>query len=470
MTGPQLDLRALAREQPIHFVGVGGVGMFALAELLLRQGGRVSGCDVKESPALDDLRALGAEIHVGHDGLHVEQASALVVTSAVPADHPEVLRARERGIPVLKRGQALGACVNAGYVVAIAGTHGKTTTTAMATEVLAKAGKNPTGLVGGRVPGWPGNLRFGSDDLFVVEADEYDRSFHTLTPDVAVVTNLEADHLDVYGNLEGVREGFLTFLRGMRNGGRIVACADDHGAASLLPGAGSAGYSYGTSAGSMLRGIDVRVTSTTTSCRVVEEGVGVGELTLSIGGVHNLRNALAAAAVSRALGAEWAAILEALASFRGVRRRFERLGEASGVIVIDDYAHHPTEIEATLLAAHSMFPGARIVAAFQPHLYSRTRDFADAFGVSLASADLAYVTDVFPAREAPILGITGEAVVAALEQAGLSEVRYVAEVGALAQALLDELRPGDVLITLGAGSIEDVGQPVLDGLEARAHA
>ncbi len=470
MTGMHVDLRALAREHPIHFVGVGGAGMFALAELLLRQGGRVSGCDLKESQALDDLRALGAEIHVGHDEVHVEQVSALVVTSAVPADHREMLRARERGIPVLKRGQALGACVNAGCVVAIAGTHGKTTTTAMATEVLATAGKNPTGLVGGRVPGWSGNLRYGSDDLFVVEADEYDRSFHTLTPDVAVVTNLEADHLDVYGNLEGVRESFLTFLRGMRNGGRIVACADDHGAASLLPGAGVAGYSYGTSAGSMLRGIDVRVTSTTTSCRVVEEGVEVGELILSIGGVHNLRNALAAAAVSRALGAEWAAILEALASFRGVRRRLERLGEASGVIVIDDYAHHPTEIEATLLAAHSMFPGARIVAAFQPHLYSRTRDFADAFGVSLASADLAYVTDVFPAREAPILGITGETVVAALEQAGLSDVRYVAEVGALAEALLDELRPGDVLVTLGAGSIEDVGKPVLDGLEERVHA
>ena len=320
------------------------------------------------------------------------------------------------------------------------------------------------------MPGWSGNLRFGSDDLFVVEADEYDRSFHALTPDVAVVTNLEADHLDIYGNREGVREGFLTFLRGMRNGGRIVACADDHGAASLLPCADSAGFPYGMSAGSMLRAIDVRVTSATTSCRVVEEGVGVGELTLSMGGVHNLRNALAAAAVSRALGAEWAAILEALASFRGVKRRFERLGEAHGVVVIDDYAHHPTEIEATLAAAHSMFPAARIVAAFQPHLYSRTRDFADAFGVSLASADLAYVTDVFPAREAPIPGITGETVVAALERAGLREVRYVAEVGALPEALLDELRPGDVLLTLGAGSIEDVGQTVLDGLEASVHA
>jgi UDP-N-acetylmuramate--alanine ligase len=470
MTGLNIDLRALSSQRSVHFVGIGGAGMFALAELLLRQGGRVTGCDLMESQAIDDLRALGAEIHVGHDESHVEHASALVVTAAVPADHAETRRARELGIPVLKRGQALGACVNAGVLVAIAGTHGKTTTTAMATEVLARAGKNPTGLVGGRVPGWSGNLRFGSDDLFVVEADEYDRSFHTLTPDVAVVTNLEADHLDIYGDLAGVRQGFLTFLAGMRNGGRIVACADDQGAASLLPAAGSSGYSYGTSAGSMLRAIDVRVTSATTSCRVVEEGVDVGELTLSIGGVHNLRNALAAAAVSRVLGCAWAPILVGLAGFCGVRRRFERLGEANGVVVIDDYAHHPTEIEATLAAARSMFPGARVVVAFQPHLYSRTRDFADAFGVSLALADVAYVTDVFPAREAPIPGITGETVVAALQQAGQSDVRYVAEVGALAGTLLDELRPGDVLLTLGAGSIEDVGRLVLDGLEASVHA
>ena len=470
MTEQAVDLRTLAKEQPVHFVGIGGAGMFALASLLLRQGARVTGCDLKESRALEDLRALGAEIHVGHDALHVDQASALVVTSAVPTGHPELLRAREREIPVLKRAQALGACVNGGCVVAIAGTHGKTTTTAMATEILARAGKNPTGLVGGRVPGWSGNLRFGSDELFVVEADEYDRSFHALTPDVAVVTNLEADHLDIYGDLDGVREGFVTFLQGMRDGGRTVVCADDVGASSLLAGAGSAGYSYGTSAGSMLRATEVRVTSPWTTCRVVEDGVAVGDLSLSIGGIHNLRNALGAAAASRVLGAQWSAIFEALASFRGVRRRFERLGESRGVVLIDDYAHHPTEIEATLTAARSMFPQARIVVAFQPHLYSRTRDFAEAFGRALAFADLAYVTDVFPAREAPLPGITGEIVVAALEKAGLGDVRYVKEIGDLAEVLLSELREGDVLLTVGAGSIENVAQRVLDGLEATVHA
>jgi UDP-N-acetylmuramate--alanine ligase len=470
MSGGPIDLLALAGERPVHFVGIGGAGMCALAELLVRQGVEVTGCDARESRALADLRALGADIDVGHDSAHVEGASALVVTSAMPADHPELLRAHALGIPVLKRAQALGASVNQGRLLAIAGTHGKTTTTAMATEILAYAGQNPTGLVGGRVPGWSGNLRFGSGDLFVVEADEYDRSFHALTPDVAVVTNLEADHLDIYGDLAGVREGFSTFLGRMRNGGRVVACADDQGASALLPRVGAAGYSYGTSAGSMLRAVDVRITSTATSCLVVEEGLSVGELSLSIGGLHNLRNALGAAAAARALGADWQPILQGLAAFRGVGRRFDRLGERNGVVVVDDYAHHPTEIAATLSAARSMFSEARLVVAFQPHLYSRTQDFADAFGVALASADLAFVTDVFPAREAPIPGISGEIVVSALRKAGHSGVRYVPEIGDLSEALLEELKAGDVLVTLGAGSIEDVAPLVFDGLEVGVHA
>jgi UDP-N-acetylmuramate--alanine ligase len=239
MTGVDVDLRRLARSGPVHFMGVGGAGMCALAALLLRHGGRVSGCDLKPSRALGDLEELGATVHLGHEASHVEGASALVVTSAVPADHPEILRAAELGIPVLKRAQALGAWVNRGRVVAVAGTHGKTTTTAMATEILAAAGMEPTGFVGGRVAAWGGNLRFGSDTLYVVEADEYDRSFHTLTPDVAVVTNLEADHLDVYGDLEGVRSGFHRFLEGVRPGGTVVACADDHGASALLAGVGA---------------------------------------------------------------------------------------------------------------------------------------------------------------------------------------------------------------------------------------
>jgi UDP-N-acetylmuramate--alanine ligase len=470
MVGVSVDLRALSRVGPVHFMGAGGAGMCALAELLLREGGHVTGCDLKDSPSLRSLEALGATVHPGHDPSHSEHASALVVTSAVPQNHPEILRAQELGVPVLKRAQALGSWVNRGRVLAVAGTHGKTTTTAMAADMLAAAGQDPTGLVGGRVSGWGGNLRHGGGDLYVVEADEYDRSFHTLAPDVAVVTNMETDHLDIYGDLEGVRRGFRTFLEGMRDGGRVVACADDRGAASLLSEVGGSGYSYGLSAGSCLRAVDVRVGPSATSCRVWEDGVDVGLLTVALGGLHNLRNALGAAAAVRSLGAGWDAIRSSMAEFRGVGRRFEHLGEVAGVRIVDDYAHHPTEIEATLAAARAAYPESRLVAAFQPHLYSRTRDFSDAFGTALAGADVVWVTDVFPAREAPVPGVTGALVADAARQAGATQVRYHPLVEDLAEALASTLAAGDVLLTLGAGSVESVGVEVLQILEGRAHA
>ena len=470
MTGADVDLRALAARGPVHFMGAGGAGMCALAELLLKSGGRVSGCDLKDSVALQDLARHGAATYVGHDAAHAEDATALVVTSAIPATHPELLRAMERGIPVLKRAQALGAWVNAGRLVAIAGTHGKTTTTAMATEILVTAGLEPTGLVGGRVAGWGGNLRFGGSDLYVVEADEYDRSFHTLTPDVAVVTNLEADHLDIYGDLEGVRTGFRTFLRGVRSGGTVVACADDHGASTLLADAGLNGVSYGLSAGSRLRAVDVVADASGTACRIREDGTEQGILRLPVGGIHNLRNALGAAAAARVLGVSWDAIRAGLASFSGVGRRFQRLGQRAGVQVVDDYAHHPTEIRATLAAARATFPGSRVVVAFQPHLYSRTRDFHADFGASVADADLVWITDVFPAREAPIPGVTGALVAEAAREAGAPDVRYHPSVDDLDQALVASLREGDVLLTLGAGSVESVGARVLERLEEGTHA
>ncbi len=465
-----LDLRALDPDRPVHFVGMGGAGMLALAELLLRSGRRVSGCDVKDSAGLRDLARLGGAVHIGHDAAHIEGAAAVVHTAAVHADHPELAAARDAGIPVMKRAQALGAWVNAGTVVAVAGTHGKTTTTAMITEVLAESGMDPTGLVGGRVAGWNGNLRFGSRELFVVEADEYDRSFLTLTPDVAVVTNLEADHLDIYGDLEGVRRGFCDFLAGVRSRGRVIVCADDHGASSLLPSVGSAGYTYGTSAGSMLRATDLVITAAATRCRLREEGRAVGEMSLGFGGRHNLLNALASCAVARTLGADWPTILSALADFRGVGRRFERIGEAAGVVVLDDYAHHPTEITATLEAVRSIFREARVVAAFQPHLYSRTRDFAREFGEALALADSVWITDVFPAREAPIPGVTGELVVDATRAAGGRDVRYEARLEDLARAMAGATREGDVVVTLGAGSIESLGRDLLEALAEPVHA
>ena len=463
------DLLALARTGPVHFMGIGGAGMCALAELVLRQGGRVSGCDLKTSESARRLASLGARVDVGHSAAHVEDAVAVVITSAVPADHPELARARARGIPVLKRAVALGALVNRGRLVAISGTHGKTTTTAMATEVLAAAGLDPIGLVGGTVAGWESNLRFGNGDLFVVEADEYDRSFHTLTPDVAIVTNVEADHLDVYGDLAGVEQGFRDFLANVRAGGRIAVCADDSGASRLLAGL-PGGYSYGLSSGSQLRAVDVATKADGTSCRIIEDGDEAGSLRVAMPGLHNLRNALGAAAAARHLGVEWGAIERGLAAYRGVGRRFDRLGEAAGVAIIDDYAHHPTEIRATLQAVRAIHPDRRLVAVFQPHLYSRTRDFHREFGAALAGADVVWVTDVFPAREQPIPGITGALVADGTRDAGGPVVHYQADFGGLTAALAPTLQSGDVLVTMGAGSIEETGAAVLELMRGRTGA
>jgi UDP-N-acetylmuramate--alanine ligase len=390
-----------------------------------------------------------------------------VVTAAVRPDHPEIQRARDLGIPVLKRAEALGKWVNQGMVVAVAGTHGKTTSTAMATEVLTAAGMNPTGLVGGRVLDWESNLWFGGEELFVVEADEYDRSFHHLRPRVAVLTNLEADHLDIFGDLQGVQDAFRTFLDGVATDGQVVACGDDHGVSRLLPGLGEKARTYGVNPGSQLRGVGIREDPTGARFDVVERGQHRGEITLRVPGLHNIQNALGAAMAARSLGVEWDAIREGLGDFQGVGRRFEVLGDAGGVTVVDDYAHHPTEIRATLTAVRGRFPGRRIVAVFQPHLYSRTRDFARDFGEALAAADVVWVTDIYPAREAPIEGVTGVLVAQATLDAGATAVTFHPELAELPSEILPGLVPGDVCLTMGAGSIEFLGEDVLVGLRDR---
>ncbi len=441
----------------VHFMGVGGAGMCALAELVARQGGAVSGCDLNPGPSVENLRALGVTVHEGHDPSHLEEIGSLVVSAAVPGSHPEVQAAKERGIPVMKRAKALGACVNGGRVLAVAGTHGKTSTSAMAAELLRSADLDPTGIVGGRVSAWGGHLLCGGGDLYVVEADEFDRSFLELEPLVAIVTNLEADHLDTYGTLDGVVEAFRRFVESVPPEGRVIVCADDGGASRLLPEVGERGYTYGTSAGAQLRAVDVRPGGDGTRFTVVEDGRKAGELLLTAPGMHNLRNALAAAAAARYFGAEWGEIRDGLASYAGVCRRFERLGAEDGVDIVDDYAHHPTEIESALAATRELFPDRRLVAVFQPHLYSRTRDFAVEFGRALSAADVAFVTDVFPAREDPIPGVTGELVAAAVDTSFGTEVHYHPTLGPLPEALNSFLKQGDVLLTLGAGSIEEVG-------------
>jgi len=461
-----MNLRTLLEEArgPVHFMGVAGAGMIALAELLLRSGQEVTGCDLQADPVARALARFGASVHQGHDPSHVEGAAALVVTAAIPQDHPEILRARELGIPVLKRAELLGEWIKQGRAVAVAGTHGKTTTTAMATEIFSAAGMRPTGFVGGRVRSWASNLRFGGSELFVVEADEYDRSFHHIHPDAAVVTNMEADHLDIYGDLEGVREAFTIFVEGVSEEGRVAICGDDPGAASLLPTAGGRGYTYGTNPGVQLRAVDVGEGTGTTTFQVMEEGVLRSELTLKVPGLHNVRNALGASAVARSLDVGWEEIQKGLKAFDGVGRRFQILGDERGIIVIDDYAHHPTEIRATISAARARYPDRRIVAVFQPHLFSRTQDFAREFGEALAEADEVWVSEIYPAREDPIPGVTGVLVAQAALDAGAQHVFFHSHLSDFTKELLPTLRSGDICLLMGAGSIEFLGPDIVTGL------
>ena len=461
------DLRRLSNEGRVHFMGVGGAGMCALAELFVKRGGSVSGCDLRPGSSTDRLRTLDVQIHKGHEASHVEGAAALVVSAAVPRDHPEVQEALQRGIPVFKRAEALGQWVNQGRVLAVAGTHGKTSTTAMATEILAAAGMDPTGFVGGRVSAWGGNLRSGGD-LYVVEADEYDRSFLELKPAVAVVTNVEADHLDTYGALQGVMQAFQEFLDGLLPGGSTVICADDHGASRLVTGLESRVRTYGLSAGAQVRAVDVKASAAGMDFRVIDEGVDRGTFRLPMPGVHNLQNALGAAAAARCFGVDWGTVRDGLAAFQGVERRFETVGLMRAILIVDDYAHHPSEIRAALAAARGAHPDRRIVAVFQPHLFTRTRDFADEFGQALAAADSIWVTDVFPAREDPIAGVTGEMVALAAGRAG-GQVHYHADVNTMADTVMKELASGDLLLTMGAGSIDRVAHEVMAHLEGTPH-
>lgn len=460
----QMDLQELATRGPIHFVGVGGAGMSALAEMVLHRGHHVTGCDSKLNASALRLRELGAEIWEGHDPAHVEHAGAVITTAAMASDSPELAAARDLKIPVIKRANALGAIVNHGTVIAVAGTHGKTSTTAMAATILDEAGLEPTAFVGGRVPEWQGGLRLGGDEYFVVEADEYDRSFLALKPAVAIVTTLEADHLDIYGTLEGVQEAFRTFLSLLPRDGRAVICGDDAGARAIARGLKGDVVLYGTEDKSaQLRATRIENRGRGSRFTVIDHGEECGEIQLAVPGVHNVRNALAAIGAAQFVGVKFDAIQRGLARYSGVDRRFTELGRAKNIAVIDDYAHHPTEIRASVAAARGAYSG-RIVAIFQPHLYSRTRDFAGDFGAALAGADQAYVTDVYAAREAPVAGVTGELIA---DAAG-KNVHYVADIADLKETLLANVRAGDVCLFMGAGNIDSVAHDLLASLRGDA--
>jgi UDP-N-acetylmuramate--alanine ligase len=442
-----------ADDRAVHFVGIAGAGMRALAELLARRGLKVTGCDANPG-ATGDLEALGILVAEGHDAEHLSGVREVVMTSAMSRNHPELLRAAELGIPITRRAEALGQAVSGGRLVGIAGTHGKTTTTVMTTSALAAAGLKPTGIAGGRVAAWGGNLRYESDELFVVEADEYDRSFLALSPTVAVVTNMEADHLDIYRDLDDIRD---TFARFVRSAPTIVICADDAGARSLPLPASSEVIRYGTkSADARLVARDVIATGRDTSFAASYDGRTLGTIKLRVPGLHNVQNALAAIAAGLALGVTLDAMREGLAAFGGVERRFQHLCDVAGITIIDDYAHHPTEIAATLQAARASYPGRRVVAAFQPHLFSRTRDFCKAFAEALCGADAILLADIYPAREQPIPGVTSDLIAAPLSDAGRT-VQWQGPRNGLAAALADHVTEGDVVITIGAGDVTKTG-------------
>jgi UDP-N-acetylmuramate--alanine ligase len=448
----------LSDSRPVHFVGIAGAGMSALAELFVRRGVTVTGCDNNPSSSAEDLRRLGIPVETGHNPAHAETARALVVTSAMPKDHPELARAHQLGIPVVRRAEALGEAVSGGELVGIAGTHGKTTTTVMTTEALKAAGLSPTGVAGGRVSAWGGNLSDGGNELFVVEADEYDRSFLALAPTVAVVTTVEADHLDIYRDLEDIRDTFARYVRGARF---IILCADDAGASTLPVPNTAEVIRYGIdSPDARLVARNVHPLGIGTAFTVEYDGDVLGEVALRVPGFHNVRNALAAIASGIALGATVPAMAAGFATFAGVERRFQRLGEVNGIHVIDDYAHHPTEIRATLQAARAAYPGRRIVAAFQPHLYSRTRDFAREFGEALATADAVYLTDLYPAREQPIPGVTSQLIADAITWSQ-GPLVWQGPRTALATALAGATHSGDVVLTIGAGDITHTGPELL---------
>ena len=442
--------------------------MSALAELFARRGVKVTGCDAKPV-GVEDLRRLGIDIVAGHDTAHVAGARALVVTSAMPKNHPELEAARRAGLPVVRRAEALGEATSGDgrELVGVAGTHGKSTTTVMTAEALAAAGRDPTALVGARVTRWDGNLRAGSDKVYVVEADEYDRSFLAMSPTVATVTNVEADHLDVYADLADIRGAFAQFISGART---VVLCGDDPGAMSLPTPSSAEVIRYGIhSPDARLRATHLRDEPPPAGAAFAVEYDGElqGSVSLRLSGAHNVLNALAAIGAGLALGAPFAGLAYGLAEVTGAERRFQLIGEACGVTVIDDYAHHPTEITATLAAARARFPRRRVIVAFQPHLYSRTRDFAREFACALCAADAVYLTEIYAAREQPIAGVTSELIASAFgpEKQRLAWRGDRAEVAA---AVADAVREGDVVITMGAGDITATATELLARLRPGA--
>ncbi len=446
----------------VHFVGIGGVGMSGIAEVLLTQGYRVSGSDLSSNAVTRRLTSLGACIAMGHAADNIASADVVVVSTAVAADNPEVVAARERGVPVVPRALMLAELMRLKQGIAVAGTHGKTTTTSLIASVLAEGGLDPTFVIGGKLVSADANARLGKGDFLVAEADESDASFLVLQPVLAVITNIDADHMETYGHdFARLKEAFINFAQRLPFYGVVVACIDDANVRDILPAVAKSIVTYGLSDDAQLRATDI--VHDGPRMRFVARGAKGGALpvSLNLAGVHNVLNALAAIAVGREVGVADAAIARALGEFRGVGRRFQHFGDiaidAGGrFTLIDDYGHHPVEMAATIAAARGSFPGRRLILVFQPHRYTRTRDLFEDFVAVLSTVDALLLTEVYPAGEAPIVAADGRALTRAMRVAGKVEPVYVDDVADVPDAVRTLTRDGDVVLTMGAGSIGQV--------------
>jgi UDP-N-acetylmuramate--alanine ligase len=456
------------KPQHLHFVGIGGIGMSGIAEVLLNLGYQISGSDLKLSPTTDRLASLGARIYEGHSAANVAGAKALVVSSAVDASNPEVQEARRAMIPVIPRGELLAELMRLKYGIAIAGSHGKTTTTSMTATVLHAGGLDPTVVVGGKAASMGGlNARVGQSDFLVVESDESDGSFLKLSPILAVVTNIDREHLDHYPSIAEIRAAFLEFIQKVPFYGAAILCLDDENIQQLLPAVNRRVITYGTSQQASLQICDLDCAAFESRFSVRARGRELGIFHLRVPGVHNVLNATAAIAVGLELDVRLESIREAIAGYSGVDRRFQVRGQARGVTVIDDYGHHPTEIRATLAAAQ-LCKFQRIHAVFQPHRYTRTQHLMDEFAKSFHQADMVYVLDIYAASETPIDGVTGRSLADRIRDFGHRCVQYTGTIDQSADAVVEKARDQDVVLTLGAGNVWQVGDRILAKLQETA--
>ena len=450
------------QKQKIHFVGIGGIGMSGIAEVLLNLGHKVSGSDLRESDTTRRLIGLGAEINFGHRAENVARADVVVISSAVKADNVEVEAARRDFIPVIPRAEMLAELMRLKYSVAVAGSHGKTTTTSIVGTVLGQAGFDPTLVIGGKLDSIGSNARLGQGDFLVAEADESDGSFLLLSPTVAVVTNIDLEHLDYYRDLDHLKEIFLTFINRVPFYGAAVICLEDPNVQGLIPDIKKRHLTYGLSAQADIQAAEVIDTEWGSEYDLVFRGNKLGRVKINLPGRHNVLNSLAAAGVALHLGVSFDDLAAGLSQAGGIHRRIQFKGCAAGVDVIDDYGHHPTEIKATLAALRTCYPGRRLTVLFQPHRFSRTRALFEDFCAAFNQADRLLITDIYPAGESPIPGVTGQALAEAVRGHGHRDTRWVADVDGAADETLPILADGDVVLTLGAGNIWRAGERLLE--------